>query len=205
MDEIQSPLILAENSGLISKIELWVFEDVFKQILTWRKIIHKPIPVAINLSSKGISDDDFIKKVLELIAFYQIQAGEIEIEITETSLIHQTDTALANLGLLSQQGIKILLDDFGKGYSSLTYLVSLPIDMIKIDRGFTQKIHSSNEIDAVISAIIHLAHSINMKVIAEGIEFENQREFLSSLGADYGQGYLMHYPASAQDIEKLLQ
>jgi diguanylate cyclase (GGDEF)-like protein len=195
---------LAETSGLINKIELWVFEDVFKQIVEWRKIRSRNIPIAINLSTKGITDDHFIHSIIGLMEKYDIKAGEIEIEITETSLIEQAETALANLYLLSGHGIKILLDDFGKGYSSLTYLVSLPIDVIKIDRGFTQRIHSSKEVDAVISTIIELAHLIEIEVIAEGIEFENQMNFLKSLGTDYGQGYLLHYPALPSELEEIL-
>lgn len=196
---------LAETSGLISKIELWVFEDVFKQVVAWRKIRTRNIPIAINLSSKGLTDDDFMRSVIKLIDQYKIKPGEIEIEITETSLIESGDIALKNIGLLSSHGIHILLDDFGKGYSSLTYLVSLPIDVLKIDRGFTQQIHSSYEIDEVIATIINLAHAINLKVIAEGIEYENQREFLKSLGTDYGQGYHLHVPALPSELDHLLQ
>ena len=136
---------------------------------------------------------------------YRILPGEIEIEITETSLIEHTETALANLHLLHQRGIKILLDDFGKGYSSLTYLVSLPIDTIKIDKGFTQRIHSSADIDAVIKGIIDLAHSIHLKVIAEGIEEENQKAFLHRLGADYGQGYLFDRPSTPDALVSKLK
>ncbi len=191
---------MAETSGLIRNIELWVFEAVFKQVLAYRSIRARSIPIAINLSSKGISDEDFIKSVIVMMNQYGILAEEIEIEITETSLIEHTDLVLANLHLLHQQGIKILLDDFGKGYSSLTYLVSLPIDAIKIDKGFTQKIHSSKDIDAVIQAIVDLAHSINLKVVAEGIELDNQKEFLKSLGVDYGQGYLLRHPTYPDDL-----
>lgn len=192
----------AETAGLITNIERWVFETVFKQVIAWRPLRSRNIPIAINLSSKGISDEDFVKNLVVLMDEIGILPGEIEIEITETSLIEQPEAAMKNLHLLRQQGIKILLDDFGKGYSSLTYLVSLPIDAIKIDKGFTQKIHSSQDIDAVIKGIVDLAHSIHHKVIAEGIEAENQKNFLSSLGVDYGQGYLLAYPASAAELEK---
>jgi len=206
--ELISPDIfipLAETSGLIGKIELWVYEAVFKQVVAWRMIRSRNIPIAINLSSKGLTNDHFIQAIIKLMGKYDIKAGEVEIEITETSLIEHTETALNNLRLLSGYGIKILLDDFGKGYSSLTYLVSLPIDIIKIDRAFTQRIHSSKEIDSIISTIIELAHSIDLEVIAEGIEFENQKEFLKSKGTDYGQGYYFYYPALPQDCEEFLK
>jgi len=205
--ELVSPEIfipLAETSGLIGKIELWVYEEVFRQIVAWRSVRTRNIPIAINLSSKGLTDDHFIANILALMDKYDIKTGEVEIEITETSLIDHTETALSNLRLLSGTGIKILLDDFGKGYSSLTYLVSLPIDIIKIDRGFTQRIHSSKEIDAIIATIIDLAHSIQLEVVAEGIEYENQKEFLRLKGTDYGQGYLLHYPALPSELEELL-
>lgn len=196
---------LAETAGLISDLEWWVFETVFKQVIAWRPMRSRNIPIAINLSSKGISDEEFIQNLIGLMERVGIMPGEIEIEITETSLIEQPESAMKNLHLLRQQGIKILLDDFGKGYSSLTYLVSLPIDTIKIDKGFTQKIHSSQDIDAIIKGIIDLAHSIHLKVIAEGIEAENQKEFLKALGTDYGQGYLLHYPSSPVDLENELK
>ena len=149
--------------------------------------------------------DEFIQKVLHLLRKYEIKDGEIEIEITETGLIERYETALHNLRRLRVNGIKILLDDFGKGYSSLTYLVNLPIDVLKIDRGFTSRIHSSVEIDAVIATIVSLAHSIQLKVVAEGIEYENQFDYLVSLGTDFGQGYFLHLPALPEVVEKLLK
>ncbi|MHC1734616.1 MAG: putative bifunctional diguanylate cyclase/phosphodiesterase [Erysipelotrichaceae bacterium] len=196
---------LAETTGLIGKIELWVFESVFKQVIAWRSVRHQSVPIAINLSSRGIADDEFVRKIIELLKKYEIKNGEIEIEITETGLIENYEAALHNLRILRSNGVKILLDDFGKGYSSLTYLVSLPIDLLKIDRGFTSRIHSSNEIDAVIATIVSLAHSINLEVIAEGIEYENQLEYLAKLKTDYGQGYHLHKPALPEIVEKLLK
>lgn len=194
---------MAETTGLITNIELWVFEAVFKQTLAWRKTKNRHCPIAVNLSSKGIINDEFIKSIIVLMDDYGILPGEIEIEITETSLIEQPENALNNLLKLRQQGITILLDDFGKGYSSLTYLVSLPIDLIKLDKEFTQKIHTSNRIDAVISTIIELAHALDLKVIAEGIEYDNQKTYLTQLGADFGQGYLMKKPVGPLEIEAL--
>ena len=196
---------LAETTGLIGKIELWVFESVFKQVIAWRSVRHQSVPIAINLSSRGIADDEFVRKIIELLKKYEIKNGEIEIEITETGLIENYEAALHNLRILRSGGVKILLDDFGKGYSSLTYLVSLPIDLLKIDRGFTSRIHSSNEIDAVIATIVSLAHSINLEVIAEGIEYENQLDYLAKLKTDYGQGYHLHKPALPEIVEKLLK
>jgi len=196
---------LAETTGLIGKIELWVFESVFKQVIAWRSVRHQSVPIAINLSSRGIADDEFVRKIIELLKKYEIKNGEIEIEITETGLIENYEAALHNLRILRSSGVKILLDDFGKGYSSLTYLVSLPIDLLKIDRGFTSRIHSSNEIDAVIATIVSLAHSINLEVIAEGIEYENQLDYLAKLKTDYGQGYHLHKPALPEIVEKLLK
>lgn len=207
LDEISPELFIpiAETTGLITDIEAWVFEAVCQQILTWRKLKTQKCPIAINLSSKGIINDEFIKNIIVLMDTYNIQPGEVEIEITETSLIDQPESALNNLHQLRRQGITIHLDDFGKGYSSLTYLVSLPIDIIKIDKAFIHRIHSSSRMDSVISTIIELAHALDLKVIAEGIEHENQRLYLKSLGADYGQGYLMRRPASPLEIEELFK
>lgn len=191
---------MAETSGLIGNIEVWVFEAVFKQVVALRSTRTHNVPIAINLSSQGITDEQFIDGLIALMDKFSILPGEVEIEITETSLIDQPDKALIHLHRLHQRGIKILLDDFGKDYSSLTYLVSLPIDMIKIDKGFTQKIHSSKDIDAVIKGIVELAHAINLKVIAEGIEADNQKRFLTTLGVDYGQGFLLDRPMPSDDL-----
>lgn len=196
---------LAESTGLIGKIELWVFEHVFKQVVAWRNITPRRIPIAINLSSNGITNDLFVQHIIELLKQYEIRAGEVEIEITETGLIENYDSAVGNLMKLRANGVKILLDDFGKGYSSLTHLVNLPIDTLKIDIGFTSRIHSSNEIDAIITTIVNLAHSINMKVVAEGIEHEYQYLFFKGIDTDFGQGYHLHRPTLVEVIEDLLR
>jgi diguanylate cyclase (GGDEF)-like protein/PAS domain S-box-containing protein len=194
---------LAETSGLISKIELWVFEHAFKQVVAWRADHKSRIPLAINLSSYGITNDGFIQHIVELLQKYGIRDGEVEIEITETGLIEGYDAAVKNLMILRANGVRILLDDFGKGYSSLTHLVKLPIDILKIDIGFTSRIHSSVEIDSVITTIVNLAHSINLEVIAEGIEHAYQVEFLQSIHTDFGQGYHLHRPTLPEVIEGL--
>jgi len=196
---------LAEASGLIGKIELWVFEHAFMQVVAWRSEHKKRIPVAINLSSYGITDDGFIRHVVDLIAKYGILDGEVEIEITETGLIEGYDVAVKNLMILRANGVRILLDDFGKGYSSLTHLVKLPIDILKIDIGFTSRIHTSMEIDSVITTIVNLAHSINLEVIAEGIEHAYQVDFLKSINSDFGQGYHLHRPTLPEMIEDLFE
>ncbi len=194
---------LAESTGLIGKIELWVFENVFKQVIEWRSTSRKNTPIAINLSSYGIVDDLFILRVVELLKFYGIKEGEVEVEITETGLIEGYEAAIRNLLVLRLNGIKILLDDFGKGYSSFTHLVELPIDVLKIDIGFINRIHSSKEIDSIIMTIVNLAHSIHLEVVAEGIEHEYQFEFLRSIDTDFGQGYLLHRPTMPEIIQSL--
>lgn len=196
---------LAESAGLIGKIELWVFEHVFQQVVAWRLVTSHHIPVAINLSSHGITNDLFVQRIVELLKQYEIRDGEIEVEITETGLIERYDAAVNNLMILRENGVRILLDDFGKGYSSLTHLVKLPIDILKIDIGFTSRIHSSKEIDSVITTIVNLAHSINLEVIAEGIEFEYQYVFLKGINTDFGQGYHLHRPTLPEMIEGLLR
>jgi diguanylate cyclase (GGDEF)-like protein/PAS domain S-box-containing protein len=194
---------LAETSGLITEIELWVFKHAFMQIVAWRSDHKKRIPVAINLSSYGITNDGFVQHIVALLKEYGIRDGEVEIEITETGLIEGYDIAVKNLMILRANGVRILLDDFGKGYSSLTHLVKLPIDILKIDIGFTSRIHTSMEIDSVITTIVNLAHSINLEVIAEGIEQAYQIEFLKSINADFGQGYHLHRPTMPDVIKNL--
>lgn len=196
---------IAENAGWIDLVETAVFTQAFKQIQAWKTKGLSLIPIAINLSAHGVADDSFINTIQSLKETFDIKQGEFEIEVTESSLIRNYDAAIRNLRRLRETGVKILLDDFGQGYSSLTYLVNLPIDILKIDREFIRGIGTSESNDAIVRTIVGLAHDMHLMVVAEGIETQEQALFLNEAGTDYAQGFLYHRPASSEIIAALIE
>jgi len=196
-------ITLAENTGIITNIEEWVFENAMKQLVKWRPINTGLAPIAINLSSRGLVNEDFIDHIESLMKKYDIQKDEIEIEITETSFITSFEVAANHVKRLQKLGIKILLDDFGKGYSSLAYLRQLPIDILKIDRLFTNHVIDVERNDYLAVAMIDMAHMINTEVIVEGIENQIQLDYMKKHNAEFGQGYFLHMPSRPEELEHL--
>jgi len=196
-------ITLAENTGIITNIEEWVFEHAMKQLVKWRPINTAHAPIAINLSSRGLVNEDFIDHIESLIKKYDIQKDEIEIEITETSFITSFEVAANHVKRLQNLGIKILLDDFGKGYSSLAYLRQLPIDILKIDRLFTNHVIDVERNDYLAVAMIDMAHMINTEVIVEGIENQIQLDYMKKHNAEFGQGYFLYMPSRPEELEHL--
>jgi len=196
-------ITLAENTGIITNIEEWVFENAMKQLVKWRPINTGLAPIAINLSSRGLVNEDFIDHIESLMKKYDIQKDEIEIEITETSFITSFEVAANHVKRLQKLGIKILLDDFGKGYSSLAYLRQLPIDILKIDRLFTNHVIDVERNDYLAVAMIDMAHMINTEVIVEGIENQIQLDYMKKHNAEFGQGYFLYMPSRPEELEHL--
>ena len=183
---------VAETTNLISTLEEFVFEQCFHEIKTHAQQGNE-LMLSINLSSKGLVDIGFIHTIERLLKTAQIPAANVQIEITETAIIENFDLAKGNLMRLKQLGFTIALDDFGTGYSSLTYLHQLPIDTMKIDRSFALQKGQGKQRD-ILSSIIDLGHKLKLKIIAEGIETEAQKQFYIELGCIYGQGYLFGKP-----------
>jgi len=196
-------ITLAENTGIITNIEEWVFENAMKQLVKWRPINTGLAPIAVNLSSRGLVNEDFIDHIESLMKKYDIQKDEIEIEITETSFITSFEVAANHVKRLQKLGIKILLDDFGKGYSSLAYLRQLPIDILKIDRLFTNHVIDVERNDYLAVAMIDMAHMINTEVIVEGIENQIQLDYMKKHNAEFGQGYFLYMPSRPEELEHL--
>lgn len=195
---------MAEKMGYIREIGEWVLKTACDQKKQWEQKGYIPIKMAINLSSKHLTDHDFIKTMKKAIEQENINCSEIELEITETAVMDNMDIALDAILHLRDFGFSIALDDFGTGYSSLTYLQKLPIDILKIDREFIRQIAKKDKEHFLITSIIQLAHNLNMKVVAEGIETKEQEEFLTKYHCDIGQGYYYSKPVSAKGIEKIL-
>ncbi len=194
----------AELSGLIINIDHWVIETACKQIAAWKSSGRKPVLLSINISSKTFETNGFIANLLSLIHNYGVNPSLIQLEITERMLIKNVNDSIQKLNELRKLGIHIAIDDFGIGYSSLSYIVRLPIDSIKIDKSFIQSMTSSKEAMAIVSTIINLCKTLKLNVIAEGIESKFELDYLKLNQCDIGQGYYFSKPVSIEDIEKLM-
>lgn len=196
---------VAESSGLIIPLGLWVFKQACQFKLRLREKGFTNITVAINISALQFKQEDFIYKIKSYIEENGIIPHMLEFEITESILVDNTNATIAKLNELRNIGIKIALDDFGTGYSSLTYLKLLPIDTLKMDRSFIENV-TVNKVDQDISGLfINIAHSLGLKVVAEGIETPEQRNLLRNFGCDIAQGFLYSEPIKDIDLFKLLE
>ena len=159
--------------------------------------------MAINLSTRNLTDPDFIEQVDDLMHQFDVDARDLEFEVTETALMSNLDAARKQLSRLSKRGIKCSLDDYGTGYSSLTYIKNLPLDNLKIDRSFISKLTENDQDRVIAHSTINLAHSLGLKVIAEGVEDEDTLHELARQGCDFIQGYYISEPLDPQSFAKL--
>lgn len=194
---------VAEETGLILPIGDWVLRAACEQNKRWQEQGHPPVRVAVNLSGHQF-ERGLVKQVRQVLQETGLEPEWLELEITESTLMHNTQLIIEIIQELKNMGIHISIDDFGTGYSSLSYLERFPIDSLKIDQSFVRSIENP-ETDAVIArAIISLGHSLGLQVIAEGVETAAQLDFLRSQNCDVGQGYLFSRPVSAEQFEELL-
>ncbi|WP_333876285.1 EAL domain-containing protein [Methylobacter sp.] len=196
---------VAEESGFIHDLSLFVVNEAVKQIKAWDDAELNKISVAINLSPTQFRQlDSWLAKMYEVLTGYDIEPHRIKLEITETALMGDTLKLMDILSHAQASGIEISLDDFGTGFSSLSRITGMPLNFIKIDRSFVSQIGQQGRCN-VIEAIISMAHSMNCRIIAEGIETAEQLEYLKRLGCDFGQGFLCSQPIPAEDLLILLQ
>lgn len=194
---------IAEESGQINEIGKWVFESACRQYREWRDKGYEPFKISVNLSGKRLYCPSLVSDMKYAISKYQVDAEWIQVEITETAVMENLSKAIAVLKEIRALDIGIALDDFGTGYSSLTYLQTFPLQVLKIDREFIKNISvcQKDTEKKIISSVIHLAHSLGLKVVAEGIEHEDQETFLQENTCDLGQGYYFDKPMSVKDFE----
>jgi EAL domain-containing protein (putative c-di-GMP-specific phosphodiesterase class I) len=197
---------LAEETGLINDIGEWVFRQAAQQAGIWRESHHPDFQISVNKSPVQFHSEDktYLSWPLQLHAM-NLPARSIVVEITEGLLLNTGTHIMDRLQELRDAGIQVSLDDFGTGYSSLSYLNKFAIDFLKIDQSFVRNLTPGSSNLALCEAIIVMAHKLGMKVIAEGIEAEQQRELLSAAGCDYGQGYLFSKPVPALQFATLLK
>lgn len=195
---------MAECNGLIIPIGVWVLETACRHNLQLQKEGLPPIRVAVNLSARQIGEKDFVKVVQDVIEATGLNPNYLELEVTESMVMHNIEEVVGIMNSLNDMGIQISLDDFGTGFSSLAYLKRFPIDRIKIDQSFIFNCDTDQD-DAIISqTIIALAHGLKLKVIAEGIEKPEHFAFLKENGCDEGQGYFISRPVCFDDLRALL-
>ena len=192
---------LAEKNGYINAIGDWVLNKAINDV----KQLDRNIILNVNISSRQLLEDSFIVKIQQVLEATQYPSEYLNLEITESVAILDVEMTIKILNELKKTGVNISLDDFGTGYSSLSYLTRLPIDCLKIDKSFLYEIEIEESKEAIIKSIITVAHNLNMKVIAEGIETEQQLDILRSLDCDEGQGYLFSRPVPLEEIRKFMR
>ncbi|GAA3959612.1 bifunctional diguanylate cyclase/phosphodiesterase [Allohahella marinimesophila] len=196
---------LAEETGLIIPIGEWVLQQACHQTRKWQKRYGENFWIAINVSPRQFKDFSFVEQVRDILSQSGLAGTSLELEITERLLLDNTLETNRILHGLDEQGIKLSVDDFGTGYSALSYLKSYPFDTLKIDRSFVNDVLKEEEDAALVTAIITMAHSLGLLVIAEGVEEMGQHEFLSKRDCDFAQGYYFSKPVAVDAFEVLLK
>jgi EAL domain-containing protein (putative c-di-GMP-specific phosphodiesterase class I) len=189
----------AEDTGVIVPLGEWVIRRAIEEAANWRD----PVKVAINLSPAQMRNPSLLSTVVGALAASRLDPSRLEIEITESVLMQESEHNLRTLHELRELGIKIALDDFGTGYSSLGYLRAFPFDKLKIDQRFVRDIDTSVENQAIVRAVISMARDLGMRVTAEGVEDEQQAAMLAGLGCHEVQGFLYSRPMPADEIDRL--
>lgn len=189
-----------ESNGLIIPIGKWIIHEACRQCADWQHRGLGEIKVSVNLSARQFSDPDLLTDIKQAISLHRVNPELLEFEVTESLLATDIKHAIALLKELQSLGMTIAIDDFGTGYSSLNYLKQLPLDKLKVDRAFIMDLPDDNDDKQITAAIIAMAHTLNLKVVAEGVETVEQMSFLQELNCEIGQGYLFDKPLSADEF-----
>jgi EAL domain-containing protein (putative c-di-GMP-specific phosphodiesterase class I) len=196
---------IAEDTGIIDKIGEFVLDSACNQFAQWQAQGLPISQIAVNVSPRQILYTDIVKTVADTLDRYDLPGEYLELEITESLLISDCELTHSILKELQQLGVRLALDDFGTGYSSLSYLHQLPFDTLKIDKSFVDNLGTSADADAIVESIIALAKSLDKTIVAEGIEHEEQNQFLVSRGCQLLQGYLYSKPLAAEKMTSVLK
>lgn len=194
---------VAEHSGIIVPIGEWVLRTACKQLRTWQKRFNRDLRVAVNLSARQFQQPNLLELVRSAIDESGIAPHSLELEITESGAMQNADVTIYTLQELKQAGVRIAMDDFGTGYSSLNYLKRFPIDTLKLDQTFVADVVTGGSGAAIVTAIIAMAHSLDLEVVAEGVESREQFEFLKMRRCDFAQGYLFGYPYTVEQVDRV--
>ena len=195
---------IAESTRQIIPIGRYVLEEVFKKIKTLLEVGYNNFKVAVNFSEVQFRYGTIVNDFLELIDKYDVSSEYIEIEITESMLIKDFQNNIRRLKAVKQLGVSVALDDFGTGYSSLSYLTKLPIDVLKIDRSFVIDLIENSKSRCIVETIINLSHKLGIDVVAEGVEYAEQVEYLRGILCDVVQGYYYSKPVVFDEVKDML-
>ena len=196
---------LAEDSGLIGPIGGWVVREACRQAKAWQRKGLPQVRVAVNLSASQFRQKNLLATIRQALLDADLDPSYLEVELTESAVMTNPEESVSILEQLSKMGVLVSVDDFGTGYSSMSYLRRFPIDKLKIDRGFISEFMTRPDDASIVRAIVSLAHSLRLKVVAEGVETPDQLDFLKTLGCDQYQGFHFSTPVSAADFEELLR
>jgi EAL domain-containing protein (putative c-di-GMP-specific phosphodiesterase class I) len=194
----------AEETGLIVPIGDWVLHEACRQNKAWQDAGLPPMTVCVNVSARQFRERNLVGRVVNALKDSGLEARYLELEVTESLIMQDIELAVATMNELQALGVQISIDDFGTGYSSLSALKTFPVARLKIDKSFINDLAADENDQAVTSAVISLGQKLNMRVIAEGVETDDQVAFLLKNNCDEMQGFHFSRPVSAQDIEKLL-
>src|SRR5262245_24109663 len=196
---------IAEESGLAQALGEWTLREACAQSRRWHAAGIAPVPVAVNLSARAFRERSLAATLSAILRETGLEPRLLELEITESAVMQQSDTTLAMLSELSLMGIQLAVDDFGTGYSSLAYLKRFPIDKLKVDRSFVRDIPGDGDDAAITQGIISLSKSLGLRVVAEGVETDAQLRFLAAHGCDDAQGNLFCPPCDAAEIDRIFR
>jgi EAL domain-containing protein (putative c-di-GMP-specific phosphodiesterase class I) len=195
----------AEETGLIVPIGDWVLHEACRQNKAWQDAGLPPMAVSVNVSARQFRERDLARRVASALKESGLEARHLELELTESLIMQDVELAVATMRDLQSLGVQLAIDDFGTGYSSLSALKTFPVTRLKIDKSFIDGLLAHENDKAVAGAVISLGQTLNMRVIAEGVETDAQAAFLRNINCDEMQGYLFSKPLPAQGIEELLR
>jgi EAL domain-containing protein (putative c-di-GMP-specific phosphodiesterase class I) len=196
---------IAEECGLILPMGRWVLLESCKQAQAWSDSGLESPPIAVNVSWTEFGDKDFVSGVRAVLISTGVKPSSLELELTESVLMRDTESAMRTMNALKLMGVRLAIDDFGTGYSSFSYLKRFPVNALKLDQSFIREI-TQNEADAtIVSAMIKVGNALGQSVVAEGVETLAQAEFLRNQGCDEAQGYFFSRPVDSEQAGKLLE
>jgi EAL domain-containing protein (putative c-di-GMP-specific phosphodiesterase class I) len=196
---------ITEETGIIVPVGRWVLKTACTQTKRWHDMGFSDLFVAVNLSARQLQESDFEQMVIEIIDESGLPPEHLKLEVTESSVIQNPEVCIAKMKTLRARGITFSIDDFGTGYSSLSYLKRFPIDSLKIDRSFISDAMNNKGDQEIIKTIIAMAHNLDIDAVAEGVETQDQKDFLASHGCNSMQGFLFAHPVPVDQFKNLLE
>ncbi|WP_347550825.1 EAL domain-containing protein [Pseudalkalibacillus hwajinpoensis] len=195
---------LAEETGLIEEIGMWVLNEACMQTSKWQALGYEDLSISVNVSGRQFQSDKFVESVRDALLTSGLTPQSLHLEVTESTTLVNTDYSISMLNELRKMGIKVSIDDFGTGYSSLSYLKDFPLDILKIDQSFIRNLQENNADAAIVKAVITMCEGLNLSIVAEGIETKEQGEIIRRFGCNFAQGFFYSKPLNKDRFEKLL-